>query len=317
MASATLEVGDPESPGAGLRLSVSQVTKFTTCENRWLLSRTLPKDQQRFIRSDALILGTLMHSLLAAWRSGRRWQDAWIAAVIEEVGDADVGYKVVKGKIVEKPGWDAPKVFLRAIPIMEAWVRVHGPNPAKDPVNEAVALDGTAVNLAGAVMTGVEVPFEFEIPGVKDAVIRGFIDALISVPAADGIRVHDTNLVVEDKTMGKWGRENQVPFDLQLNVYLKAARQMFKVEGAVFEAVSTYAYKPEEGKGPESVDGKRFKRLYLPYDQRLVDRTMDDVAKVARRMRSLLKNPGLAIRNVGDACTYCDFRKTCLTPWED
>lgn len=309
--SATLEVGGDRSPG--LRLSVSQIQRFTSCENRWLLSRT-PHPQT--VKSEALILGTLMHSLLAAWRTGRSWQDQWIASLIEAVGDADVGYEVRDGKIVERKGWEAPKVFLRAVPIMEAWVRVHGPNPAKDPVTEAVALNGETVSLAGAAMTGVELPFEMPVPGVKDAVIRGFIDAAVSVPAADGIRVHDTNLIVEDKTMGKWGRENQVPFDLQLNVYLKAARQMFKVEGAIFEAVSTYAYKPPEGEGIEAVDGKRFKRLYLPYDPRLVDRTMEDVAKVARRMRLLLKNPGLAIRNVGDACTYCDYRKTCLTPWE-
>lgn len=296
-------VGDP---GADLRLSVSQIQKFTGCENKWFLHKTLPDDQKQFAKSEALELGTLWHSLMAAWRTGKPWRDVWLAGVIESLGTVDVGYKIVDGEVIEQSGWQAPKIFTRALPIMLAWERVHGRGMAEDPDPE----------MLGAELVAVELPFDLPIPGVPDARIRGFIDGLVSSPSADGIRVHDRLRIVEDKTMGRWGRENQVPFDLQLNVYLWAARQMFKVDGAVFEAASTYAYKAPEGQGIEAVDDKRFKRLFLDYDQRLVDRTMEDVKRAAKRMRSILKNPGLIVRNVGDSCTYCDYRTQCLTPWD-
>ena len=297
MSDATLEVGG-DAPG--LQLSVSQIQKFTTCENRWLLNRQLPEEQKQIAKSEPLSLGTLMHSCLAAWRSGRSWREAWIAAVIEEVGSTEVAYKVSRGKIVElAKGWQAPKWMHRALPIMDDWEKVHGRTGEqdKDPA------------MAGMQFVATELPFNIEVPGVPGARIRGFLDSMVAQPV-DHIRVHDRMKVVEDKTMGRWGRENQVPFDLQLNVYLWAARQMNgNVDGAVFEAISTYDYK----NGTPEI---RFKRLFLPYDQRLVDRTMHDVAAAARRMAEVLEDPERAVRNVGDACTYCDFRRVCLTPWE-
>lgn len=296
MSVATLEVGG-KSPG--LRLSVSQIQKFTTCENRWLLHKTLPPEQKQFARSEALDLGTLMHRLLAAWRSGRSWRDEWIAALVEDVG-LDHAYEIRRGEIRErKTGWEAPRHFVRALPIMQDWEKVHGRIGAEDPDPD----------LAGMTFVATELPFDLPVPGVQDVRIRGFIDGMVSQPV-DDVKVHDRLRIVEDKTMGRWGREAQVPFDLQLNTYLWAARQLnSQVDGAVFEAISTYAYK----NGTPEI---RFKRLFLDYDPRLVDRTMQDVARVARRMKAVLKNPNLVVRNVGDACTYCDYRRQCLTPWE-
>lgn len=298
MSAVALEVGG-SSDAPGLRLSVSQIQKFTTCENRWYLAKTIPRDQQNFAKSEALDLGTLMHSLLAAWRSGRSWREAWIAALIEAVGSVDIGYEIKDGEIVERAGWDAPSIFTRALPIMRDWELVRGRSLLEDPDPA----------LAGTSFVATELPFDLPVPGVKGARIRGFIDALVSTPV-DGVKVHDRLRIVEDKTMGRWGRERQVPFDLQLNVYLWAARNLNpQVDGAVFEAVSTYAYK----NGTPDI---RFKRLFLDYDERLVSRTMRDVTAAAKRMTAVLKNPGLIVRNVSDSCTYCDFRAQCLTPWE-
>jgi CRISPR/Cas system-associated exonuclease Cas4 (RecB family) len=300
MAGAVVEVGgDPP----GLRLSVSQIQKFTSCENKWYLQKVTPADDRNFASSDAMDLGTLMHTLLGAWYSAQPWELAWIAAAIEAVGETEIAWRVnARGRLVDtKKGWEVPVIFLRAKKIMERWVEVHGFTPKDDP--------DTEVPIAGSTIVATELPFDLPVPGVKDARIRGFIDGLISTPV-DGIRVHDRTRLLEFKTMGRWGRENQVPFDLQLNVYLWAARQMFQVDGAIFEAVSTYDYKTG---GPE----QSFKRIPLDFDQRLVDRTMQDVAAAARRMKAVLKNPGLIVRSVGEACTYCDFRKACLTPWEE
>lgn len=316
MPTATLEVG-VGGESSDLYFSVSQITKFTSCEERWLRTKTTPREEQHFAKSDALDLGTLVHTLKAAWWSGKPWREAWVAAAIEAVGAVDIAWKVARGKLVElDKGWQVPTVFHRAIPIMEAWDRVHGVTPAKDSNPHGVSPDGEHVDLSNLSLVATEMPFDLPIPGVPGTRIRGFLDGIVS-QQVDDVRVHDVPWLVEEKTMGRWGRENQVAWDPQLHVYGWAARQMLGVRGAIFEAISTYDYKTPEGKGPEAVDGKRFKRIALVFDDRQIERTMENVRRVARRAKQLIKNPGLAVRNAGDACTYCDFRRECLTPWAD
>lgn len=284
-----------------LYLSASQISKFTDCETKWVLGKTTQTPPSA--GSDATDLGTLLHTLQGAWWSGRSWRAEWILAVAEYVGVGveDVAYRLDEaGEIVATDkGWTAPKVFDRALPIMAAWEEVHGTHPSKDPDPE----------WAGTNLVALELPFDLPIPGVPGARVRGFIDGLVSRPV-DKVRTHDELRILEFKSMGRWGREKQVPFDPQLMLYLWAGKQLLpNLTGAVFEAISTYAYKGDD-------PAQRFKRLTLDYDQRAIDLTMKNVAKVARRAKTLLKNPGLAIRSVGGACTYCDHRRSCLTPWE-
>lgn len=303
MSTATLEV---EGKSSLLFFSVSAIEKFMTCENQWLLRQTTPPDERRFATSEAMELGTLIHRLKNAWWSGRSWKVEWLAALIEEVG-VDVGYYIEDGLILPKSGWQAPRAFVRALPIMEAWDEVHSEHPSTDPDPSGKTPSGEVISLAGAESIAQELPFDLPLPGVPGARIRGFLDGMLSMPV-DGIRTHNVQRVREEKTMGRWGRENQVGWDLQLHTYGWAARQLFGVTGAVFEATSTYDYKSG---GPE----KRFKRIVIDFDDRAIARTVEDLQRVARRAKALLKNPKLAVRNVGDKCTYCDFRTQCLTPW--
>lgn len=307
---ATLEVeGTGDGPSA-LYLSVSQIDKFTTCEQRWVLAKSGPK--VKVARSDALELGTLIHTCKAAWWGGKPWREAWLAAAMEELGSEEIDWKLSRGKLVQTDkGWTVPKVFLRALPIMEAWERVHGKSPDKDPNPNGIdPRTREEVELAGLTLVATELPFDLPVPGVPDVRIRGYLDSVASRPV-DKIRVHDELWIIEEKTMGKWGRENQVAWDPQLHVYGWAARQLLGAKGAVFEAISTYNYKYDED--PAERDKDRFKRLPLVFDDRMIDQTMKNVAKVARRAKQLYKNPGLAISNAGDACTYCDFRGVCPT----
>jgi hypothetical protein len=293
----TVEVGTP-----GLHLSASQISLFTDCERKWVFRKTVPAEEQRFAGSDATDLGTLLHTLMGAWWSGAPWRAAWLDAVAEYLGEhvSEVAHKITRGKVVHlDKGWAAPKFALRALPIMEAWEAVHGTSPAKDP-DRAWATTS---------LVALELPFDLPIPGVPDARVRGFIDGVVSTPV-DKVRVHDRIRLLEFKSMGRWGRENMVPFDPQLHLYLWAVKQLLpNIDGAVFEAISTYDYK----EGPAS---RRFKRLELPYQEEAIEASITNVAKVARRGLDLLQNPDLAIRNVGSACTYCDHRRRCLTPWE-
>lgn len=272
MSGMTLEVGD-ERPG--LRLSASQISKFGRCEMQWLFDKTSEQTDER-AKSEALLLGTLMHRLMGAWWQGRAWEDEFALSLAEETGWEE--------------GYAPPKIYDRASKIMEAWVQVHGTKPP-------------------FTLIALELPFDLPVPGTKDVSIRGFIDGLVNVPAASGVRVHDTVRILEFKTMGRWGREDQVSWDPQLHLYLWAARRLFKADGVIFEAISTYDYKTGD---PD----RRFKRIEVEYDERMVARTLDDVRRVAKRAKAVLKNPGLAVRSVGDQCKWCDHFKTCLTPWD-
>lgn len=274
-----------------LYLSASGLDRFSSCEMKWLLRQTEPPEHRdRLGKTDALDLGTLMHRLLGAWDTGRSWEREHLAALHDEP--------------FWEPGFDPPVVFDRAKKIMEAWIEVRGERPER-------LLDAT------------ELPFDLPVPGVRGARVRGFFDGLRSIPV-DGNRTHDLRRIVEYKTMGRWGRQDRVAWDPQLGLYLWAASQLFDVDGVEFEAVSTYDYK--QG-GPE----RRFKHIVLAksvtepvrtdtrieilLDWRMVERTVDDMKRVARRARQVLANPGLAVRSVGDQCSYCEHHRTCLTPW--
>jgi hypothetical protein len=289
-----------------LNLSVSQVTKFTGCENRWVLDATTPYEGQA--GSDATDLGNLLHTLQGAWWSGASWRLAWIEALQDYIGEDDVAYRIRGAEIEETgKGWKAPKAFLRALPIMRDWDEIHGVKPRKDPDPE----------WAKTSLVALELPFDLPIPGVPGARLRGFIDGVVSTPV-DTKRTHDRIRLLEFKSMGRWGREKMVPFDPQLHLYLWAAKHLFpNLSGAVFEAISTYNYKtPDTKSGAREVAEKRFKRIPLDYNQEAVDLAVRNMVKVAKRSKFLLRRPGLAIRNVGSNCTYCNHQTECLHPWD-
>lgn len=255
-------------------LSATSIGKLTGCENKFVLSKTT-RSAEESVKSVPLLLGTLMHRLLGAWYAGRSWRDELHAAL-----DEDPHWE---------EGFEEDEYYLRARDIMIDWETMHG---ASSPWP----------------VLALELPFDLPVPGVSGVRVRGFLDGVIAQPIDDN-RTHDIIKVLEFKTMGRWGREDQVPDDPQLHLYMWASRQMFPVQGAVFEAISTYKYK-------EPSPAKRFKRIDLPYDERKVDMAVNNLVLVARRAKQLLAKPELAIRNVGGECSWCDYKRECLRPWE-
>lgn len=285
LASVEVGVGDP---GAGLYFSASSMQRFTDCEERWLRYHALSQDErQQSAPSEAMLLGTLMHTLLGAWWAGREWEWVWVSELDDEIPDG-AAYRLSDGGIIEVPGWEAPRHFLRARKIMEAWVEVHG-------------------RQAPWPLVSLELPFDLPLPGVRGVRVKGYIDGLVRQGSAGG---RDGDLMLlEFKTMGRWGKERRVSWDPQLHLYLWAAKQLFDVQGVVYEAISTYDYKT----GPTE---RRFQRITLPYDERMVERAVSDVRRAAVRAKQLLSKPELAVRSVGERCDYCPFHRPCLTPWE-
>lgn len=295
--------------------SASQFVKLTGCEEQWVRMKGA-EGPSLAATTAPMYKGTLLHTLMGAWWSGRDWRIAWIIALAEHLGvpHEEVGYEqhTLRGPIKERKGWEAPKFFLEVIPIMEAWEDLHGTHPDLDTAPGAV--DGVdqrvpAEGLPGAKLVALELPFDLAIPGGRGDRVRGFLDGVVRFDDESGIPTRARHKLLEFKSMGRWGKDARVAWEIQLWLYLWAANQLFGVEAAVFEAISTYDYK---GGDP----ARRFKRIEVRYDQRSVDRMLEDLRRMANRGRALLRNPGLAIRNTGEMCTYCDFHRECLRPWD-
>lgn len=179
-----------------------------------------------------------------------------------------------------RPGYELPAEFKRADALMGGYVAQYGAERAAgDWRPEAIEL-------------------EFDVPLALGVGLHGYLDGLFR-------RQDGTLWVWELKTMSRWNRMDRVPFEVQPQTYLYAARELgYPVVGVLWDAVSTYEYK--DGIGPGS-----FRRLELPYNPALVDWTMENYGRAAKRAKAIVKNPDLAVRSVGDACTWCPARPNC------
>jgi hypothetical protein len=258
-------------------LSATGVERLGACEQKWSLQHleklANPDAGEDEAKSDPLRLGTLWHTLTAAWRAGNDWRVAWQEA-LDEVDGWD-------------PEFEPPDVYKRAHDLMSRYVRVYGEKPPWT-------------------MIANELPFDLPVPGVPGVSVHGFMDGLVE----RGTRRKPEPWLWEDKSMGRWGPDARAPWNTQNGVYLWAAKTLFDVQGIIFDAVSTYPYKD-----PEPVE-KAFRRIEIPYDERYVSRVLEDLQRAARRAKALVRNPSLAIRSVGEHCTWCSYQKACLRPWE-
>jgi len=299
MSSATVEVGVSGDAGSGLiYLSHSSIQRLAGCEERYVRHLAQPESERELeAKPDYLKLGTLWGRLKAAYRGGRSWQAEWCKALNEVLPGA--GYDVVGGELVEVPGWEAPDYFLKARRMMEAFVLVYGSEPEW-------------------ISVGAEIPFDLPIPGIRGARVHGYIDNLERRGSPQG---RDGELIlVEEKTMRKWGPERRVWWDPQLLLYEWAAKQLLDVQGVLFDAASTFDYKPSKDAEHEDEASRlkdaerRFKRIKVPYNEVMIERNLDNVRRAAARAKALVKNPGLAVKNISFQCDRCPFKGDCLNP---
>ena len=282
--------GAPAEEGSGLdeagplKLSASQLYRFSVCEMAWLLDRQrVPTGNHEAARPDYFLIGDAVHAGIQAWGVGRPWRDAVLAVLIEAEPWWSPEY--------EEPAWAQ-----KALRIVASWVHVHGERP---PVW----------------WVATELPFDVEIPGAGGARVRGFLDGLTSQPHEDGIPSHGEYRITEIKTMGRAGRAKRVPYANDTWLYLWAARcSIPAVTGLDFEAISTYDYKPT---GDADADAARpFSTVRVEWDERAAERMLTDLRRTAKRAAAITKNPHLAVRSVGDECGRCPHQIPCLRPWE-
>lgn len=261
-------------------LSASGMDRFN-CENKWTLDQL-----DRVAEDDGPEIDDGWDEVKAlpsdALRLGTLWHRlaaAWRAGKPWEVEWATALAEEVPGPV--------PSVYERAHLLMTRYVNFYGDSPPWPIIAN-------------------ELPFDLPVPGVTGVRVHGFLDGVGDA----GTRKKPLVWAWEDKTMGRWGKEKLAHVSTQNLIYLWAVRHLFaNVEGLIFDAVSTYDYKDPEPSQP-------FRRIVVPYDARAEARIVDDLQRVAKRAKILMAKPHLAVRSVGDACTWCPFTLECLTPWE-
>lgn len=182
------------------------------------------------------------------------------------------------------PEYEPPALFAKAHWLMERYETVY----AQDP------------------LTGIsaEVPFDLPLPGMEDVRIRGYIDGLASGPS--GL------VLLELKSMGRWGKAERAGWEPQCHTYLWAARQLgLPVTGCIFRAI--YTGHKHDAEKPVAAH-KSFRDVWVPYDQHQIDLVLDDYRRAARRANHIIAHPEDAVRNVGEGCTYCPFKFGCILP---
>jgi hypothetical protein len=269
------------APGADSReplyLSVSAKGRLASCERKFLYhinrERTGVDD-----KGYGASLGTLLHHLIREAMFKRDWRPKWEELLTQEPG--------------WDPEWEEPEHFLHAQWLMGRWDEVHGDD------------DLMAIT--------AELYFDLPLPDFEPEVrIIGYIDGLDKAPDRDPDLGRPHGLILDEiKSMGRWGKATRAAWEPQLPTYLWAARELgLPVTGALFRAIGT-AHKRDAKKPAPARDS--FRDIWVPYDQVQVDKVLDDYRRSAARALELIEHPDRAIRNPGESCTWCPFKKDCL-----
>lgn len=164
-------------------------------------------------------------------------------------------------------------------------------------------------------MEALEVPFAVKFRG---GWIFGWMDGLVR-------NIETGELwITEFKTMGSWSRLHQLPVDKQITLYIWAARQMgLDVKGVMFDAILTEHWKTEQGEvyksGPKKGQEKSWHPPADSFQRHWIERTPDQIYEFVLELESAIERKfeiywhvSSAIRNVGQACSYCPVMAQCF-----
>jgi hypothetical protein len=155
-------------------------------------------------------------------------------------------------------------------------------------------------------LVATEFDFTVKHPTDRNLEIHGYQDGIVMVSAQDDPE-HAGLWVVERKSMSRWTRLDWLDDDPQPWTYLWAARaQGLHVRGLMYDAIYTVEWAEE--RPPEA----SFRRLWIEWDQKRVDRTLDAYARAAARIREL-RAGSIPTLSTGANCqaSYCPFIPEC------
>lgn len=271
--SAQLAVG----AGPSVVLSPTGLSKFMACEEQWVRYDALPRGEDGHKKDgvaagEGATRGTAIHTLLAALEAGEDWR-----ALVDEVA--------VAAAPSWTPEWELPDAVRTAVRLVDRYEKTYTTRHA---------------------VVATEFEFRVKHPADRDLEIHGYQDGLVMVSAQDD-REHAGLWVVERKSMSRWTRLDWLDDDPQPWTYVWAARaQGLNVRGLLYDAIYTQEWVEER---PPSAS---FRRLWLPYDEAKVARTLDCYARAAVRIREI-RAGGTHSLSTGPTCqaSFCPFIASC------
>lgn len=153
----------------------------------------------------------------------------------------------------------------------------------------------------------VERPFAVPLGEPWDGHLFGFFDGSARV---QGIVPHEGLWLYEIKTMGQWERLKQLPVDLQVSLYIYAARASgLPVRGVLFDAIRTQRW----SRGPERPTSESFERVWIERTQEELDAAVEQMySALALRDGLTGRRPRTPLKNVGQGCSWCQHRSACF-----
>lgn len=268
-------------------LSASGLTRIGECEQRFLWH---PEEgAPEFAKGRALDLGTYVHALVEARLRRLPWREQ-LTVLASEV-----------------PGWEPGYQLPEPLPTAEWLMERHEVVYPKLP--QVVATENQ---------------FELRLDQGVPTLVRGRMDGIVLLSAAEAWPGDPGLYVWETKTMGKWDRLDWLSIDPQLGTYIWAAREMgfVDIKGVVYDAILTQQWKTPDGEvfktGPRKGEPKAyhppadsFRRLVIPVSEALVDTTLDLYRRAAARAKEIQDDPSRAVKSQGRNCSYCPAFKDC------
>lgn len=153
----------------------------------------------------------------------------------------------------------------------------------------------------------VERPFAVDLGAPWSGHLFGFMDGVARV---QGLVPHEGLWIYEIKSMAQWTRLDQLPVDMQVSLYIWAARQSgLPVRGVIYDAVRTQRWV----KGPERPTSESFQRVW-------VERTDDEINDAVEQMYSAIalrdgltgRRPRKPLKNIGQNCSWCFHQSACF-----
>lgn len=264
------------------RVNYSELNTLTTCEQKWVYSYLLRRDEEQRNR-DGLHLGTLLHLGAEGWQDG-----SWAmhgAAVLPLSWVDDIGNDGKPGEPTERflAEFD-DELVAKAQWLLDRYAIVYGLQPP----------DNWNVLSSEEWMTAT-----FEVVAGRPIELVGRTDGLVEI---------DGDLwLLERKSYANKQRLAYIGVDPQLMLYGILAEENYGVPitGVIYDGIHTYQWvKP---RAPED----SFQRLELMISEQKRETAKRYLHAAVNRRQQLASNVDAALPAVGMVCSWCGFKEQC------
>jgi hypothetical protein len=239
----------------------------------------LPSEPRSFLGPDSISVSELAALARCEW--------AWNASYVGERPESAKSAAMARGTEVHR--------------LVQHW-RNTGYVLASDDEVSAWLIKRYAAHYAptdrGIRTLATELPYAVRLLAPYDGHLFGFIDGVVTT--YDGMWLH------EIKTMKDWSRLSQLPVDMQVSLYIWAARQSgLPVRGVMYDAIRTQRWV----RGPERPTAESFERIWIERTDEQIDSALEQLHSALDLRWSLTERAPL--KNIGQACSWCPHIAAC------